>query len=213
MTSNLTPQQLGEVLAAAGDPEALEALRNAPSFVRETSFFPYRDGLAFVTIVLAGGGYAAVDAAFKDPPNSTEQILHPEKYVAREAPVSVTLPDVAKALGAGWTAAGQDTLGEKIMAIWLNQAGVGGVPQVVANEAAAGWGGDRLVVLRGPDGQVGIGMITTWDTDADTAEFLAAASTAVAARTPAGTVASDGLRTVLVAVGDRAPDILAALAE
>lgn len=213
MTSNLTPQQLGEVLAAAGDPEALEALRKAPPFVRETAFFPYQDGLAFVTMVLAAGGYAAVDAAFKDPPDSTEQILHPEKYIAREAPVKVTLPDVAKALGAGWTAAGQDTLGEKIMAIWLNPAGVGGVPQSLANAAAAGWGGDRLVILRGPDGAIGIGMITTWDTAADAAEFTTAAATAVAARTPAGLVASDGLRTVVVAVGDRAADILAALAK
>ena len=210
MTTNLTPQQLGEVLAASMDPKALEALQKAPPFVRETALFPYERGLAFVTTLLAqGGGYAPVDAAFRDPPGSTEQVLHPEKYAEREEPTAVTLPDVARALGTGWTAAGQDTLGELLLSIWLTQ---GGVPSVEAQAAAAGWGGDRLVILRGPDRAVGVGIVTTWDTAADAAEFLAAASTAVQARDPDGVVASDGARSVLVAVGARAADILAALA-
>ncbi|HET9851159.1 MAG TPA: hypothetical protein VFP56_01480 [Candidatus Limnocylindrales bacterium] len=209
MTTNLTPQQLGEVLAASMDPKALEALQNAPPFVRETALFPYERGLAFVSTLLGQGGYEAVDAAFKDPPGSTEQILHPEKYAQREEPTAVTLPDVAKALGTGWTAAGQDTLGELLLSIWLTQ---GGVPGVEAQAAAAGWGGDRLVILRGPDGAVGVGIATTWDTAADAADFLTAASTAARAGDPDGVVASDGARTVLVAVGARAADILAALA-
>jgi hypothetical protein len=209
MTTSLTPQQLGEVLAASMDPKALEALQNAPPFVRETALFPYERGLAFVTTLLAqGSGYAAVDAAFRDPPGSTEQILHPEKYAQREEPTAVTLPDVAKALGSGWSAAGQDTLGELLLSIWLTE---GGVPRVEAQTAAAGWGGDRLVILRGPDRAVGVGIVTTWDTAADAAEFLAAASTAVRAGDPDGVVASDGVRRVLVAVGARAADILAAL--
>jgi hypothetical protein len=208
MTANLTPRQLGEVLAAAGDPKALEALQKTPPYVRETALFPYERGLAFVTTLIASGGYAAVDAAFADPPGSTEQILHPEKYLQREPPAAVTLPDVAKSLGAGWTAEGQDTLGELLLSIWLTH---GGVPRAEANAAAAGWGGDRLVVLRGPEGATGVGIVTTWDTAADAAEFLAAASTAVQARDPDGVVASDGLRTVVVAVGARAADVLVAL--
>ncbi len=209
MTTSLTPQQLGELLGASLDPKALEALQNAPPFVRETALFPYERGLAFASTLVAGGGFAAVDAAFADPPDSTEQVLHPEKYVTREKPATVEMPaGITAALGTGWVAAGQDTLGELVLGIWLNG---GGVPRAEANAAAAGWGGDRLVILRGPDGAVGVGMITTWDTAADAAEFAAAATTAAAARTPAGVVASDGLRTVFVAMGDRAADILATL--
>jgi hypothetical protein len=215
MTANLTPQQLGELLGASLDPKAVEALQKAPPFVRETALFPYQAGLTFVTTLLADGGYAAVDAGFKSPPDSTEQILHPEKYVAREGPATVTIrggvaEGIAARLGPGWAVAGQDTLGELILSIWLHE---GGVPRAQANAAAAGWGGDRLVILRGPDGAIGIGMITTWDTSTDAAEFMTAAATAVAARTPAGVVASDGLRTVVVAVGDRAAEILAAVAK
>jgi hypothetical protein len=66
-------------------------------------------------------------------------------------------------------------------------------------------------MLRGPNGAVTVGMITTWDTAADAAEFLAAATTAVGAQSPPGVAASDGLRTVLVTVGDRAADVIAAL--
>jgi hypothetical protein len=208
MTANLTPTEIGEVLQAALDPQAVAALTRAPAFVRETALFPYEDGFAFVSGLLAGGGYANVDAAFADPPASTEQIIHPEKYEAREAPVAVTLPAVATALGAGWSAAGQDTLGELILGIWLR---AGGVPRPDSLAAAAGWGGDRLVILRGPEGAVGVGVTTAWDTAADAAAFQAAAATAMATLDPGGQVVSDGLRRVYLAMGDRAADILTAL--
>jgi hypothetical protein len=211
MLANLTPEQLGQLLGSSLDPKALEALQKAPPYIRETAIFPYQDGLAFVNASVSSGGYEALEAVYDDPPASTEQILHPGKYQAGEAPASVSIPDgMASALGPGWTVAGQDTLGELILRIWLS---LGGVARAEANAATAGWGGDRLALLRGPNGAVAVGMITTWDTAADAAEFLAAASTAVGALRPAGSVASDGLRTVLVAVGDRSADVLAALGD
>ncbi len=211
MLTNLTPEQLGQLIGSSLDPKALEALQNAPPYIRETAIFPYQDGLAFVTASTATDGYEALEAVYDAPPSSTEQILHPEKYLVREEPTSVTIPDRVKtALGAGWTVAGQDTLGELVLRIWLS---LGRVPRAEAIAAAAGWGGDRLVMLRGPNGAVAVGMITTWDTAADATEFQAAATSAVGAQRPAGVVASDGLRTVLVAVGDRSGDVLAALGD
>ena len=211
MLANLTPEQLGQLLGSSLDPKALEALQKAPPYIRETAIFPYQDGLSFVTASTATGGYEALDAVYDAPPSSTEQILHPEKYLVREDPTSVALPEgLATALGAGWTVAGQDTLGELVLRIWLS---LGGVPRAEAITAAAGWGGDRLVMLRGPNDAVAIGMITTWETAADAAEFQAAATTAVGAQSPAGVVASDGLRAVLIAVGDRSADVLATLGD
>jgi hypothetical protein len=209
MTTNLTPQQLGELLGASLDPEAVEALQKAPPFIRETALFPYEAGLGFVAQLVGTAGYEGIDAAFGAPPASTEQILHPEKYGAGEAPAAVTIPgDVASVLGSGWAAAGQDTLGELILRIWLTE---GGVTRAEATAATAGWGGDRLVILRGPDDAVGVGMITTWDTAADAAEFFSAATTAVASIDPNGWVTSDGLRTVYVALGEGESGIVAAL--
>jgi hypothetical protein len=109
-------------------------------------------------------------------PLSTEQILHPDKYDSGEAPIAVELPKVAAALGAGWSEAIQDTFGEFQTRTWLREAGVRGAD---ATEAAAGWGGDRLAVLNGPDDAWAVVMKTEWDTAADAGEFEAAAGTAV----------------------------------
>ena len=82
-------------------------------------------------------------------PESTEQILHPEKYAADEAPVAVDLPaDLATQLGAGWSVPLEDTFGELQIGIWLRESGVAQGGRATA--AAAGWGGDRLAVVEGP---------------------------------------------------------------
>jgi hypothetical protein len=81
---------------AGGDTSALD---QAPLVLRTELLFPYTDGLRFVQTLYRQGGFAAVDAAFRSPPQSTEQVLHPEKYTAQEAPISVPLPDLPAALG------------------------------------------------------------------------------------------------------------------
>jgi hypothetical protein len=105
-------------------------------------------------------------------PESTEQILHEDKWDAREAPVDVTLPgDLATSLGSGWTIPWQDTFGEFQMRIWLQDTGA---PDPSA--AAAGWGGDRAAVLTGPDGAWALVWATEWDSAAEATEFQGAAS-------------------------------------
>lgn len=211
MTENLTSKELGELLAAALDPAAIEALNNAPPYLRDTATFPYQDGLAFVSRLIATGGYDAVDAAFADPPDSTEQVIHPDKYLVREKPVKVTLPDdLAASLGAGWSEAGRDTLGELILRIWLRE---GGMPFAESRSAAAGWGGDRLVLLRGPGGELDVGLVTKWDTLVDAGEFAEAAQTAITGLGLTGEVqlAAKDPNTVVVAIGQRASDVGAAL--
>ncbi len=76
-------------------------------------------------------------------PESTEQILHPEKYTAKEAPVAVTLPaDLATRLGTGWTVPLMDTFGEFQTGIWLREGGVDDRPRRPMPRragAATGW--------------------------------------------------------------------------
>ncbi|HUQ44627.1 MAG TPA: hypothetical protein VM451_09510 [Candidatus Limnocylindria bacterium] len=212
MLANLDSEQLGELLASALDPKALAALQNAPAFVRETALFPYQDGVAFVTRLKGSADYAAIDAVYAAPPDSTEQILHPEKYLAREQPIQVSLPaNLASVAGAGWSEAGRDTLGELILRIWLT---AGGVPAAQAKIATAGWGGDRVALLRGPGGATGLGIQTTWDTATDADEFAAAATTAFAALALAGSVQhAAGSSTVSIAIGPTSAQLLAALGD
>lgn len=210
MTQNLTPRELGELIAVALGPASLESLQRAPRYLRETALFPYEDGFAFTNRLLAGGGYPAVDAAYEDPPQSTEQILHPDRYLQRETPDEVRIPTgLATTLGAGWSDAGQDTLGELVLRIWLRE---GEVTVADARAAAAGWGGDRLVLLRGPDDAVAIGLVTAWDTPADALEFTTAAEAAVSELDPDGVVVhGPGSAIVVVALGERAEAVAEAL--
>jgi hypothetical protein len=203
---NLSQEELGQLLAESLDPEALQALRRAPAFLRETALFPYIDGAAFVERLLAGGGYAGVDAAYDALPDSTEQILHPDRYLDREAPVDVVVDaGVAGSLGSGWADAGQDTLGELILRVWLRE---GGVSAAEARVAAAGWGGDRLALFRGPGGAETMLLVTEWDTVGDAAEFAAGARTARQGLGLDGKVVLDERAPrVYVALGDGADEI------
>ena len=161
-----------------------------------------------------------MNAAFADPPGSTEQVIHPEKYLDREAPVQVRIDDgLAGRVGNGWSEATRDTLGELILRTWLDVHGVGvpttglvPAPSEEAQKATAGWGGDRLVLLRHDDGELAIAMSTTWDTAADAAEFAEAAETALADPGLVGELFHRaGSRDVLIAIGDDAGAVLAAL--
>ncbi|MBV9947200.1 MAG: hypothetical protein JOZ69_10155 [Myxococcales bacterium] len=76
-----------------GKPESAgpEASR-APALLRRRHFFPYLEGTAFAVALHRSGGFERIDAAFARPPRSTEQVLHVEKYLAGEQPVTVEWP-------------------------------------------------------------------------------------------------------------------------
>lgn len=148
----------------------------APLVLVYTSNFPYLDGERFVTAVRDAGGWEAVNALYTDPPRSTEQILHPEKYLSqRDDPTLVTLPVLTRALGPGWTPVHDGTLGELQTAILLaaeQATGFGPLP-AAATEAAAGWEGDRYA-LWANDGDETLIWRSVWESEADAAEFVAA---------------------------------------
>ena len=181
-----------------------------PAFLRESLLFPYTAGLSFVQSLQASGGWDAVNGAFREPPASTEQVLHPEKYASHEAPVDVTLPaDLPTKLGQGWSKGLEDTLGEFQLKVWLDQVAAGsGGPS--ADAAAAGWGGDRVMLLDGPNGARAIALKTAWDTPADASEFAAAANSVVAKLGNGAVIpAADGTG-VTVVLGS-SPDVLQSL--
>ncbi|MDQ6794047.1 MAG: hypothetical protein M3067_04380 [Chloroflexota bacterium] len=185
---NLSAAETLELLQAALDPAAVQVMQKMPPVLLQTLQFPYTSGMQFIAGMQATGGWAAVNAAFRDPPASTEQILHPEKYTAHEAPVAVALPaDLAGRMGSGWKLSLQDTLGEFQLGIWLRSA-VDGVP--AASAAVSGWGGDRVALLDGPGGAWAIAIITEWDTRADATEFADAAGRVVGRLASPSTIAS-----------------------
>src|SRR5439155_9671268 len=109
-----------------------------PRFLRESLTFPYFAGLRFVS-VLKQKGWAAVDAAFRNPPESSEQVLHPEKFLARERPVAIAAAPVSALAPAKEVR--RDVFGEFEWRLLLASR----VSDAEAERAAAGWGGDRMV--------------------------------------------------------------------
>jgi hypothetical protein len=174
---HLTPAETLQLLAESQDPQQTAVLNSMPAILRETLLFPYTSGLSFVLGLQTNGGWAAVDAAYAKPPASTEQVLHPEKYASNEAPVTLGTPkDLAKRLGSGWTVPLTDTFGELQLRIWLRD--VGQMAEADADGAAAGWGGDRIVLARKGD-TIGVALLTAWDTPGDATAFASGAQKAL----------------------------------
>ena len=198
--SALTPDELLELVQAGLDPGASEVLNRMPPILRESLTFPYERGLQLVLGLQMAGGWEAVDAAYEDPPASTEQVLHPEKYEAREAPIAVELPaDLAAGMGNGWEITYEDTFGEFQIGVWLRNA-LGRADE--GNEAAAGWGGDRFAVLEGPDDAWALVMRTEWDEAGDATQFEAAATAALEADGQPNALEADGRGVSIVIASD-----------
>ena len=106
-----------------------------PDIVAELGAFPYRDGPRLVAALLAAGGPGRLDAAFRSPPVSSAEVLHPERFL--DGPGRAGVPPV----GAEGRVVDAGVLGEVILRLVL----AGSVPRDRAAQAAAGWAGDRYV--------------------------------------------------------------------
>jgi hypothetical protein len=165
LSRELSAAQQAEVAQAAAA-ERTPRLDAAPAALRESLLFPYQTGLAFVNALFQRGGYAAVDAAYRDPPTSTEQLLHPERYLRRDPPQAVDVPDLAGRLGAGWRPGAALEWGEFDTRLMLQ----GQLAEGTAELAAAGWDGGRLRTWERA-GRAALVLRTVWDSPGQAGEF------------------------------------------
>ena len=172
---HLTPSELREITNMP-PPDTT----GIPSWlVEQTAIFPYTEGLLWAG-TLAGDpfspNFAEIDAAYADPPDSTEQIVDLTKWEAREEPIGVEGPDLAAALGDGWAEVDDTPIGQAFMRMMLEYHGTS---RDAAMAATAGWGGDRVVVATGPDDAFAVAWRLAWDTPDDADEFVEAYRTAI----------------------------------
>ncbi|TET86816.1 MAG: hypothetical protein E3J34_03060 [Dehalococcoidia bacterium] len=145
-----------------------EAFDAAPRVIQKNLIFPYESGLNFVMALIEQDGWDVVDQAYSDPPQSTEQILHPEKYLERDEPQAIEMPDLENALGGGWKQVDSDVLGEFNIRIYLETF----VDTAEAATAAEGWDGDRYVYLKDTDDRKLLVLNSLWDSVSDSQEFF-----------------------------------------
>ncbi|HEY4575765.1 MAG TPA: hypothetical protein VIJ26_17430 [Thermoanaerobaculia bacterium] len=159
------------LLAGSGSFPGAEEMRAAPAWIRDTLMFSYLQGLTFCVSAKRLGGQALLDYAFTtDPPRSSEQVLHPEKWhTKRDDPVGLRFPDLAAELP-GYRKASEGEMGELGLRILFRQDLES---REQADAAAAGWGGDRFAVYEKGGGRL-IVWLTEWDTEADAGELRSA---------------------------------------
>ena len=163
--THFTSRQIQDMFGDDGDSSVFNA---SPYFLQQSLLFPYSTGLELIYALLGSGQWGTVDSAYASPPVSTEQVLHPDKYLQGEIPVTVPLPDVAAALGQGWREIYSDVMGEFSLRTYLEtRTGEG-----TAADAAEGWGGDSFALLEGPQGEEALVLLLHWDTSEDALEFF-----------------------------------------
>lgn len=149
---------------------ASEQFKQAPRALRETLVFPYEQGAEWASRIYKRGGWPMISASFTKLPQSSEQILHPEKYLSYEAPVKVDIPDVRNYLGHDWKRIDADVNGEWSLYLILDQFLNS---PAESKRAAAGWAGDRYFFYEGPKaGDALLVQLTAWDSEDDAREFF-----------------------------------------
>lgn len=172
-----TTQDTDDILSYTPPSRTLPEEAPPPYTVPDISF-PYVQGLEFVGFFYERGGWSEVDRLYASLPSSTEQILHAEKYLIGEGPRPVTEVEINSVLGEGWRAVDHNnTLGEWTTYLLLayGAEAAGQVDPVVAEQAAAGWGGDRYSVFyREEAGETTLVARWVWDTQGDADDFARA---------------------------------------
>jgi hypothetical protein len=173
-----------EEIAASGD-LGMDSMAAAPECMWKPTLMVYMHGAAFLVRSdnVMVGQMKAVEAAdlhqvFTNPPRSTEQVLHPEKYWDKEQADEPVVVKLSAEKLEGWKVLFEDTIGEAILALMTTPPAIRGGLDVsnpmsllsikYTNPAAEGWGGDRYLLL-----VLAMHLVTTWDTAPDATEFRA----------------------------------------
>jgi hypothetical protein len=115
---------------------------NTPHALRRALLAPYVDGTPFVNAMRRRGGWASLGEVWSRAPETTEQILHPDKWRAHEP--EIVLPDpLPPPSSRDLTAVAANTYGEQGLRLAFEEW----MPQSSASVAASGWGGDRATLF------------------------------------------------------------------
>lgn len=163
--------------------EAYPDFERAPEALKRLLLFPYVEGSAFVLDAVRRGGWNGVDRLYREPPASSEQILHPERYW--------DTPDPPRSLKSPWEAG--ERPGTLLTEGEWGEFGTGLVLSAALGDTAAaaaaarGWDGDRYALARDSDGRLRYAWSLVWDSPAAAERFARAYAQGAALRFPGST--------------------------
>ncbi len=157
---------------------------SAPQYIQENLLFSYGYGAAFLQKIWAKDpSWKSIDRLHADLPSSTEQILHPEKYFARDNPKPVQEENIAAKLGNNWKVSYKNVLGEFSLGLLMNLR----FTETRARRVVNGWGGDEVLLLENDQGKDAVFVNTIWDSAGDADVFFAAMTDWLQQRYPKAT--------------------------
>ncbi|AGB36122.1 Hvo_1808 family surface protein [Natronococcus occultus] len=169
----------------AEPPELTTALGERPFNVGLflSIYVPYAEGPTFVSHLHETGGWDAVDRAHEERPNTTSELIHPERYP--DEPAEIELEDRSTD---AWELATDgdgeprtETVGEATLfaSLWANgvidrpidEGGTEPVPYNYSHPATDGWAGDAFRVYEGPDDETAHVWSLSWQSEDDAEAF------------------------------------------
>jgi len=168
-------------LSAAGPKDAPEVLfvPTLASYLCGASFLVRSDNVA--TSQMKAAAVADIERAFREPPRSSEQLLHPEKYwdeAKRDDPRTLELR--AADLPDGWKLLREDVIGELEWALALRAPAdrrgfdasnaLALLKRPYTSQAATGWGGSRAALFAQGE-SLALCVRSVWDSEQDAQEF------------------------------------------
>ncbi len=142
-----------------------------PEALRGLLLFPYTSGLRFAHRLLLAGGYSEIDRAFRNPPTSSREILHPDVYLSKGRPSSIPGPEELDRGASSEREIYTDVIGEFGISAIL---GAGQKQKNEAVTAATGWLGDRVGVFATSSAERLVSWKTRWESEQDAQEFAEA---------------------------------------
>jgi hypothetical protein len=139
------------------------------------TYLPYVEGVTFVRAVLAAGGRSALNQAFRAPPTTSAQILHPSVFIGgQDLDADVSAPSEPRGMFAA-----TGSMGEAGLAVVL----YGGGSDQVHDGLAAGWRGDSFSTATSASQ-----VCLNWNVAIDTSPHATAIRALLRSRLPDATV-------------------------
>lgn len=170
IVADLNPLELMQaILSTDGDVGGLTIPESVPEIIEVELLFPYLRGQMFVAEVVEAQGWEAINDAFSNNlPQSTEHIYHPERYLAGDMPIEVSLPDISEQLGEDWRVAQDTPVGEFYLRQYLGTQ----LQRGQVSDMATGWGGDHMMLyINDATNELAWTVHQIWDTPEDAQEF------------------------------------------
>lgn len=144
---------------------------SAPKYYQNYLLFPYQYGYDFVARFYQQGRFDAVNELYNNPPESIEQVMHPEKYLT-DKPIDVLFDPFQDVIAESCELVSDNVLNEADILWLLNSAYDENwrLPDRTAKQAAEGWGGGSYQFAR-CDGEPIFFAKTVWDSKNDASQL------------------------------------------